>query len=449
MRDWKWSLIVAASVVVLGGAAPDQALAQCPVDAPLAPSTVTPAAHQAYAEGQQQAHQALVEGWRRARASVPGRLRSLDATAVPELSTDGDAALNEYTADVVLTLELGQLAEARREHVEALGEQARAEADHSRWEYVFAVQEAYLDWWIAALEVEHLSEYAEEAAADIEPFEAALERERVAALDVADMRAEVARVRAELLEARQRTGRAEARLSELLGGRCRMASVEPRHQMAEQPADQPADQPAEQEAEQMDAALPSDNPWEAVSERVEEFPAVAKLEARRERALAGSREAAAQAPWELSAGLGMRSVGFEEHWVLGVVGLSIPLGNPAAPEADRLQAEAIAARAEGEWQIRQLRAGLQARADQFEATVEIYEALRTEYLGPLDERQAMLDDAVDSGRVNSERVIRARRDLHEAHHKLLMLRTQLHTDQMRAGAMHQWLTTYENPEESP
>ncbi len=442
MRNWKWSLIVAASVVVLGGAAlPDQALAQCPVDAPLAPNTVTQAAHQAYAQGQQQAHQALVEGWRRARASVPGRLRSLDATVVPELSTDGDASLNEYTADVALTLGLGQLAEARREHVEALGEQAQAEADHSRWEYVFAVQEAYLDWWIAALEVEHLSEYVEEAAADIEPFEAALKRERVAALDVADMRAEVARVRAELLEARQRAGRLQARLSELLGGRCRMAPVEPRHQMV--------DQEAEQEAEQMDAALPSENPWEAVSERVEEFPVVAKLEARRERALAGSREAAAQAPWELSAGVGMRSVGFEEYWALGVVGLSIPLGNPAAPEADRLQAEAIAARAEGEWQIRQLRAGLQARADHFEATVETYEALRTEYLGPLEERQAMLDDAVDSGRVNSERVIRARRDLHEAHHKLLMLRTQLHTDLMRAGAMHQWLTTDENPEESP
>jgi hypothetical protein len=135
----------------------------------------------------------------------------------------------------------------------------------------------------------------------------------------------------------------------------------------------------------------------------------------------------------------MRSVGFDEYWAQGVIGLSIPLGNPAAPEADELQAAAIAARAESDWQLEQLRAGLAARADRYAAAVSTFESLNDDYLAPLEKRQKMLDAAVDRGRVSVDRVIRARRDLHEAYHKLLMLRAQIQTNHMRAEAMQRWL----------
>ncbi|QDG49767.1 hypothetical protein FIV42_03145 [Persicimonas caeni] len=415
MRKWTWSLAVLAWLTFASA----NASAECPADTALQPGNVSQVANRVYEAGPQRAHKALVEGMAQARQSVPGRVRSLDINVVPEFSTSGASELNEYTADVALTVELGRLAELRREQYAALGDEARAQVEQHRWEYVFAVQSAYLDWWTYALEAAHLDAYVDEASADLDPLRDALEKQQIAAIDVADMEAELARIRAERLEARQRANAASAELARLLGGRCELASVEVEHKPSKNVA--------------------ASNPWKALASKVDQFPSVKALQARQKSALAGAEAARAQAPWELSVGAGMRSVGFDEYWAQGVIGLSIPLGNPAAPEADELQAAAIAARAESDWQLEQLRAGLAARADRYSAAVSTFESLNDDYLAPLEKRQKMLDAAVDRGRVSVDRVIRARRDLHEAYHKLLMLRAQIQTNHMRAEAMQRWL----------
>lgn len=120
-------------------------------------------------------------------------------------------------------------------------------------------------------------------------------------------------------------------------------------------------------------------------------------------------------------------------------GIQVPL-QPGVSGAQRQARGAQAAAAsEARWRARWVEAELQASAEGFDATVRRLERLHDEVLKPLEARQARLEAAFAEGLVTSDRVVRARRERHEAEHQQVEVAGVLLASVARARAMEQLL----------
>jgi outer membrane protein TolC len=421
----RWGLAVCA--VVAGWLAMPAAVfgqsGGCPVDEPLTRSAVGEAARAVFERGPGRRGEREIAGLEEAGEDVPDRFRSLEGAIAPEFRTDGDAATNEYTASVALGVSLGRLSRARREAIEAEAAARRAERDRRRVEFVYRVQQTYLDWWVATVEKRHLAACEKDVREELKPLEEAAEGDRVTSLNMADFDVEAGRISAQRAEAERQASMARADLREMLGASCRLAV--PDTDLREGPDDGPPAPPVD----------PEENPWLVLLERVDEFPGVRALLAEHERAVKAAAAAEAEAPPELSAGVGARSVGFEDFWAVPELGVTIPLGNPSAPEVERQRGLAAGLSAERRWRIERTRAEIHAAASRWEATLEARRKFVETYLAPLRERDRLFEQALERGRIELERVVRAKRALHRAEHDLLVLDAEMMARSLRARAL--------------
>jgi hypothetical protein len=415
-RTFVFEVLMGVLVAVGVGLVPARAAAQageCPVDEPVEPAAVGELAAQTFEQGPGAVDAEAIGGLERAEQAVPGAFRGIEGSIAPELSAQGDPSLNEYTAGVSLGVQLGRLGRAKRRAWGARVDERQAERDRRRAEFIYRVQRAFIDWWVAEVERRHLAAYQQEVRAEIEPLREATDTRRFTDLDMADWRVEAGRIGAERIEAKRAASFARADLQELLGVRCRFAA--PRSDRGDSDA--------------------RTNPWMPLLDRVDRFPEVEALIARHERAVREAEVARRDAPVELSVGVGSRSVGLEEFWFIPQIGLSIPLANPSRPEAERSTALAAGLSAERRWRIRRIRGQIFAASSRWQASVEARRQFVDAYIEPLRRRQELFEEALARGGIRLDRLIRARRALHEAEQRLLLLETDLMARRLRADAL--------------
>jgi outer membrane protein TolC len=414
--------VVVVGVVLFAGTARGAEPGQCPVQVVDARS-VTNAALAVYDDGLGDADAARVRGAGEARQSVPSRVRSLEVGAQPEFSLSDDVP-NEYSADVGLMVDLGRLPSLRRAALAAREEASSTQGAVRRWQFVVQVQDAYADWVAAEIERTHLEEYGVEAAEDLQGLRDAMRDGLASRIDVADMEAEVARIRAELAESGRRAAFARADLKRLFGTDCPLKFREQAFESTR------------------------DNPWVDLLGSVAQFPEIRAIEARATQARRDAEVANASEPWSVGLGVGGRMVGLSDPFVLGYLQLSIPLAKSSRPDAILARSEATALDRESAWTAARIRSGLEAERQRFDAIAATIETYQDEYLQPLEARVELLREARGAGQVPVERLVRARRELHEAHHRTLTLRAELHSRALRARAVRELLqaTTVEGKE---
>jgi hypothetical protein len=130
--------------------------------------------------------------------------------------------------------------------------------------------------------------------------------------------------------------------------------------------------------------------------------------------------------------------------MIGTLGITLPLARPGRSAAALRSGEARATRARANWLVEQVRAQLQARSERYDALVASYRSNSDELLTTMRERVELMESALKGGHIAVDRLIRARRDLHEAYHHLLNLHTQIQAHQLRARALQQWLEAQES-----
>lgn len=393
---------------------------ECPIDGAVSGDTIVAVAEQIFEREVEPAGRARIEGLAAAGERGPDRVTSMGVSVAPEIETTRRSEANEYVAGVEVAIRLGRVSGSRRDALEAEEASARAEQTRRRWQFVLDAQRAYIDWRVARQESRHLGAYLEEVRAQLEPLEEGRREGMLSEVELADLRSEAGRIEAHRVRAQRRARFAAARLTEQLGVTCPLAVGDA--------TGQPFG------AGKVPAAW-KENPWTKLRGQVDAFPAVRQLEARAETADATAEVAARSAPPQLSLGLGVRSVGFETAWLVPTVGLSIPLGNPEAPAAAASDGHATALRSERHWQLRRIRARLEASAERYEATLEARRRFQTRYLRRLERRVELFQSALEAGQIDIFRLIRAREERHEAVHQLVVLDADLAARRMRAEAL--------------
>ncbi|MGM0557103.1 MAG: TolC family protein [Myxococcota bacterium] len=419
MRRLTFAPVLAAVMLTSAQAA----ATTCPSEVPLDWSNVTKVAGSIWEDTSGQAWETRKTGTQRANNAVPGRLRALEGSVAGEFNTQGQSAINEYIADATLTIQLGQLQRQRHARFEAEERAIHAEARADKSSYVYSVQEAFVVWRAAALERRHLEDFLVEATEELEPVRKAHERDLVTDLDLADLESETARLRAELTDARRASEFARATLLARLGRDCALTEVDT----------EPLD------IEEMPSLDSRDNPWRDAIEKVEALPAVQARRARTEAMRAEASVLTASEPLEMSVGGGFRSVGFEENFLIGTLGFALPLARPGSMESALRSSEASAADHEIDWMIQRSRAELRARADRYEALLASYARYSDELLESMRQRVELAEQALVKGHIEMDRLIRARRDLHEAFHRVVSLYTEIKAHHLRADALEAWL----------
>ncbi len=299
----------------------------------------------------------------------------------------------------------------------ARADEAEATADEERWVWVMGVQDAWLAWWTAAEMAEHLDAYADDVEEGLAGFQTAVDEGLLAPLALEDLRAESVQVRAEAAAVEQQAVVLRARVHAYLG---------------ERPLDA-----GEHELHDVEEGLA--NPWTALVARAVEHPAVRRAEAagraegRRARALSAARTPSVEAGpmWAPDNQGSMRPLLF--------AGIEVPLQPGVSAEQRMARGAQAAAEAEARWRVRLVEAELKAEAQAFDATVHRLQRLHDEVLGPLEARQLRLEGAFTEGLVTSDRVVRARRERHEAEHEQVQVAGQLLASVARARAMERLL----------
>lgn len=407
--------------------APDAfAQASCPTGSVVEIDNITSTATDVWTSRQADRRRAFKEGRESAKDSTPGRVQSLTVSVAPEFSLEGVTDANEYLGAATLAIELGNLAESRRRAIDAEWTALDAELDVERWAFVDEVQNAYLTWRQHELERTHLEAYLAEANKELEPIRAARDRQLISRLDLADLNAEVAWISAELADATRRSKLAQTRLNSLLGVECPLAPVPATHE--------PPDR---------------ENPWHSLSKRAEAFPEIRAYDARRATLEARAEAHEAANPWLLEVGVGARSVGFDENFLGPVLGLTIPMQATEASDAAVARAEARAMNSAGEWAAVRIRSELVAEASNFDVLVEGYFVLVKNYVEPLKARAQLMDEAFKASHIEIDRLIRARRELHEAEHKLILHRAEIDARRLKANAVQNLLTMSGTTGEKP
>ncbi len=326
----------------------------------------------------------------------------------------GLPAQDQLTVAVDVPLTLG-LAESRAGHAEADALRADNEAEQMRW--TTAVVDTWLDGWAARENALHLTEYEHEIESWLEPLRQASAAGLISALDLAELQAELARVRAERAASEAQAASVDATLSAMLG---RPVRVDPGREVLH------------------DAPRAEANPWPALVALASVAPGV-------QAAQAGARAADAQVQASWAAGLPVVSLGGMSvpsatgPRQLAYVGIAVPLRTDGAAQRATSRGHQHAHLAQARWEEAQFRAGIEAESMRWEAARSQYAVLSERLIEPLEQRQASSLAAFRQAMVPAERLIRARRDLHEAHHEQLQVLAALLSSEARAYALQQAL----------
>ena len=195
----------------------------------------------------------------------------------------------------------------------------------------------------------------------------------------------------------------------------------------------------EKQGELEAACTGSANPWAPLLARVDEFPELRVLHARARAAEAAATVADQESPFVVGVGGGGRYERPDGQWIGLGLSLEVPLRDEGGAERARALAEAAAFQTERRWRSRQLHALLRAESERFDASVTLARSLRDDVLARLVERQERLEDATAKGHLELEAVIRAWRDLHEAHHDVVEAITEVAAHRGRAGLIADFL----------
>jgi hypothetical protein len=120
---------------------------------------------------------------------------------------------------------------------------------------------------------------------------------------------------------------------------------------------------------------------------------------------------------------------------MAFVGLELPLAQGQRAAAARAAGDAAAAAAEGRHAARRLAATVAAEATAFEAGRAQLQRLEAEVMAPLLAREQALEAAFAARQVPAERLVRARRDRHEAEHEEILVVAALRASEARAAAL--------------
>ena len=384
--------------------------AGCPPE-PIEAQTVVGVAAQRWDAGA--AWSAVRAGRTDSRDAVPGRLQALQFGIAPEFQLTDTPA--EYTANAALTVSLGTQQSARRAAFSALYDAQEAQLRAARWQFVEGAIDAFLEWQSAELERRHLAEYMAEAKGALRPLQDA-PAGALAKTDLADLSAEVAQIDLEVLENQRRVQGAQAHVQALIG-RCPLAIDD--GQGAEQPG--------------------PENPWRAVEALGAVFPQVEALNQQSKALQAQAAALEAANPWQLQVGIAGRTVAGESQGIGPSLALVIPLaGSGAGAAAARAGGHVADSRAR--WLSERAQAQLGADATRYDSLKASYDLLSTAYLTPMLRRTELLEQAFGAAQITLDRLLRARRQLHEAEHEQLRLRQALAREHLKARAFKQALT---------
>jgi len=355
------------------------------------------------------------DGFALADSAVSGRFQSFNIEGTPEFSLS-DRGANEYSGSATLAFELGGLASARRELLSAEKDSYLAEKLVQRWVFIDEVQDRYIAWRTHERERLHLQEYVNEAASELEPIQAARTRMLVSKLDLADLEVEFARINAELAEATRSSSHARARLFALLGMECKLPEVKK-------------------------GKVPKDNPWKALLENVLDFPQVKRLEYHDKKLAAEAELLRVSSPWVVNAGLALRSTNDAFHFG-PILSLTIPLQTNKA-QAHLSKARSVASRLEKQQTIQRIEVELVAEGKNFDSLRAQYASLGEQFMEPLRERAQLFEAAFKASQIQLHRLIRARRELHEGEHKMLLKSAEIEAQVLKSIAIAQLLKSTE------
>lgn len=363
--------------------------------------------------------EARVDGARAAGDAVSGDLEAVDIATRWDRDFTGPEGF-ELGVDALVVYRLGGVADARRAAWRAEGLAQRAEMDLARFRFEMEAGRRFVAWWERQALAAHVGEHLTEQAHFLAPVRAAADRQLVSQLLVSDLEVEVARVEIEATRMRGDADVAARELTGLLGvgGPPSAAGV----------------------TELDDVSSDGANPWEAVRDRLDAHPELAAIDAVARAAAARADAAARAGGSSVQLGAGFRRTGDNSNWVAALVGVSIPLGNPTGDAAEELAAEATALREQRAWRLRELRAEVDALAARYGAAVARLRRIREALVVPMGDRVILHERAVLAGRADLEQLVRARRDLLEAHHDLVHTAAEVLAHQANAAAMQVLLT---------
>lgn len=382
--------------------------------------------HETFKNGPGQRAILLEQGAQNAERAVSGRLQSLDISANSEFPLGNDTwSDRDLGIDAALTFQLGTLPRALQLawQAEARFDHATANADH--WQFADEVLSAYLESWIQAAVALQTQENLDAALAELEPLRTAADKQHISRLDLLDLEVELGRLTAELSETLRQAHAANTELANLLGHACVRIDDD------------------ELTIDDLSPGQPdlTQNPWTALVARIKTHPLVQLREAEAQLATQQAAVARKAAPWELSIGAGFYTSAFDTFWPVAELGLSIPLTNPDAAAAERLQATAAAHSADARWQLRQAQAQLEGFRNRYAAAAAQQQSMQTTWLAPLIERQKLLEEAFRQRQVPLERVIRGRRELIDARKTTFLVTAELLVATRRAQLLNTLMTS--------
>jgi len=414
-----------ATLIALAVAASGSVAAAEPVADPALTWASLPAASRAaFDAGPGRRWEARVRGAHAAVDAVPGDLQTLDLLTRWDNDFTGPDGV-EISVDALVSWRLGGLADRRRGAWRAEAEARAAERDLARFTFEVEAGRRFVAWWERQALAEHVAEHLTEQAHFLAPARAAVEKHLVSQLVLSDLEVEVARVEIAATRLEGEVAVAARELQGLLG--------------TELP-------PSAAGLGELDrVAVDTPNPWEAVRDRLDAHPELRALQAAEVAARARSEAADAEGGASLQVGAGFRRTGSDSTWAAALVGVSIPLGDPAGAEAADLAGEATALGELRAWRLRELRAEVDALATRYTAAVTQLRRVVDALVVPMGDRVVLHERAVLAGRAGLEQLVRARRDLLEAHHDLVQVAAEVLSHQANAAAVAALLTSGGQP----
>ncbi|MEZ4237150.1 MAG: hypothetical protein R3F59_13545 [Myxococcota bacterium] len=352
---------------------------------------------------------AAADGAARAARAVPVGPRALRAEVQA-----GPPAQQQVLTAVEVPLGLG-IRDRRWWTAQAVARGAAADA--ARWDWVLQVQDAWLAWWTASELAHHLDDYAHDVEDDLQGFATAVDEGLLAPLQLEDLRAESLQVRAEAAAMAQEAVVAEAEVRALLGERALDAG--------------------EHELHDVDPGVT--NPWAGLADEAAALPAVREASARADAARRHAGALGASRTPTLEVGPMWLPDRQGTLQPLLFAGVRLPLQPGDGPARRDARARAGAAQADAAWQARAGAAALTTEALLWDAGRARLSRLQGEVLAPLASRQARLEEALAAGLVTADRVVRARRERHEAEHEQVLVSGALLASGARAEAVRRML----------
>ncbi len=380
------------------------------------------ASAEAFARGPGSAYDGWRDGAQSARRAEPATQLRLEAQTAPSL-VPGISTFDDNTM-ASLSFTVGDRRGSRVAWWRAQTTLLGAEQDADRLAFDDAVRVAWLDTWTAEAFAAHLQEHADELAVRLDRLEPAAASGVVPRALIEDLGVELGRLRAEATLHELVADAGAVRLAGLLGESVRVdvASLPPL------------------EAASIDAS----NPWHAVLAHVEAMPALRRLEAEAALRDADARAAHTAHPWEVMVGGLWRPLPSGAGSVSPLIGVSVPLTNPALPEAREAEGRASGLRAQRDFELIRLRAEVAAEATALDTALVRHAQMIATIEAPLEARLARLTDGLGRGAATVDAVIRASRDLHEAFHDRARTTADLMVRRARGEALLAHLTQLES-----